>query len=60
MQTHESDTNEDWESVSGGGTVNSKFNKAVETNVKLGGIWTGEGDEDENQGAINESVTVEN
>jgi hypothetical protein len=40
--------------------VNNKFNKAAETDVKLGGIWTGEGDEDENQGAIDESVADEN
>jgi hypothetical protein len=60
MQTHESDRNEDLESLSGDGTVNIKFNKAVETNVKLGGIWTVDVDEVENQGAINESVGVEN
>jgi hypothetical protein len=46
MQTRELDTNEDFASVSGGGTVKSKFNKSVETNVKLGGILTGEDDDD--------------
>jgi hypothetical protein len=45
---------------SDGGTVNSEFNKAVETSVTLGGIRTSEGDEDEDQGAINESVAVVN